>query len=194
MIRMAEVKDLPAILDIYGPYVLNTTATFEYNVPTFTEFHARFIEITKHFPWLVWEEGGKVLGYAYASAPFTRAAYQWCAEPSIYLAPEIHKKGIGRKLYTALEALLKLQGYRVLYAIITQENTDSLAFHQRLGYTLTAQFSNCGWKFQRWLGVAWLEKRLDFVESPSCAPSPIGDIVNSNQKLDDILAKLSISK
>ena len=192
MIRMARVEDIPAILDIYAPYVLNTTATFEYNVPTFPEFHARFSEITKQFPWLVWEEKGNVLGYAYASAPFTRAAYQWCAEPSIYLAPEIQGKGIGKKLYTALEALLKQQGYRVLYAIITQENHGSLAFHQKLGYTLTAQFPNCGWKFQRWLGVTWLEKRLDFVESPSYTPIPIGDIVDSNQKLADILAILSL--
>ena len=193
MIRMARAEDIPAILDIYAPYVLNTTATFEYNVPTFPEFHARFSEITKQFPWLVWEEKGKVLGYAYASAPFTRAAYQWCAEPSIYLAPEIQGKGIGKKLYTALEALLKQQGYRVLYAIITQENHGSLAFHQKLGYTLTAQFPDCGWKFHRWLGVAWLEKRLDFVDSPSCAPTPVGCIVDFNQKLDDILAKLSLS-
>ena len=194
MIRLAQVEDLSAMLNIYAPYILNTTATFEYTVPTFPEFHARFSEITRQFPWLVWEEDGKVLGYAYASAPFTRAAYQWCAEPSIYLAPEIQGKGIGRKLYHVLEAILKQQGYRVLYAIITQENLGSLAFHQRLGYTLTAQFPNCGWKFQRWLGVTWLEKRLDFVDSPSCAPSPIGDVVDFSQKLDDILAKLSISK
>ena len=192
MIRMARAEDIPAILDIYAPYVLNTTATFEYNVPTFPEFHARFSEITKQFPWLVWEEKGKVLGYAYASAPFTRAAYQWCAEPSIYLAPEIQGKGIGKKLYTILEALLKQQGYRVLYAIITQENHGSLAFHQKLGYTLTAQFPDCGWKFHRWLGVAWLEKRLDFVDSPSSFPVPAKDIVDSDQKLADILAILSI--
>ena len=74
MIRMAQAEDIPAILDIYAPYVLNTTATFEYTVPALAEFSARFADITKQFPWLVWEKDGKVLGYAYASAPFARAA------------------------------------------------------------------------------------------------------------------------
>ena len=193
MIRMARAEDIPAILDIYATYVLNTTFTFEYTVPSAEEFSARFQEITKQFPWLVWEENGKVLGYAYASAPFTRAAYQWCAEPSIYLAPEIQGKGIGRRLYCALEELLKRQGYRVLYAIITQENLASLAFHEKLGYTQIAQLSDCGWKFDRWLGVVWMEKRHVFVDSPSNFPVSIADIVDYSQKTEDIFAILSLS-
>ena len=193
MIRMARAEDIPAILDIYAPYVLTTTATFEYTVPTYEDFSARFADITKQFPWLVWEEGGKVLGYAYASAPFTRAAYQWCAEPSIYLSPEIQGKGIGKQLYTVLEELLRRQGYRVLYALITQENHASIAFHEKLGYTHTALLKDCGWKLDRWLSVVWMEKRQNFVDSPSRAPIPIWDIVNSSQKLEDILAILTLS-
>ena len=193
MIRMACAEDIPSILDIYAPYVLNTTFTFEYTVPTYEEFSDRFAEITRLFPWLVWEEKGRVLGYAYASAPFTRAAYQWCAEPSIYLSPEAQGKGIGRQLYAALEDLLKRQGYRVLYAIITQENHASIAFHEKLGYTHAATLKNCGWKFDRWLGVVWMEKRQEFVESPSYPPASFGDIVNSSQNLEDILAILSLS-
>ena len=193
MIRMAQTEDLPAMLEIYAPYVLNTTATFEYTVPTEAEFSARFADITRQFPWLVWEENGAVLGYAYASAPFTRAAYQWCAEPSIYLSPEIQGKGIGRKLYLALEQLLKQQGYRVLYALITQENLTSLAFHKKLGYTQIALLPDCGWKFDRWLGVVWMEKRQNFVDFPSNTPVYIGDIVDSDQKLQDILAILTLS-
>lgn len=193
MIRMATPHDIPAILEIYAPYVLNTTATFEYTVPTIEEFSQRFAGITAQFPWLVWEENGKVLGYAYASAPFSRAAYQWCAEPSIYLAPAIQGKGVGRKLYAALEALLRLQGYRVLYVIITEENRSSLSFHEKMGYTQTAHFPQCGWKFNRWLGVTWLEKRQVFVESPSISPIPIGDVVNYTQNLKDILVNLTLS-
>ena len=193
MIRIACVEDIPAILDIYAPYVLNTTFTFEYTVPTYEDFSARFAEITQQFPWLVWEENGRVLGYAYASAPFTRAAYQWCAEPSIYLAPEIQGKGIGRRLYCALEELLKRQGYRLLYAIITEENYGSIAFHKKLGYTQRAVLDRCGWKFDRWLGVVWMEKRQNFVDPPSNLPICIGDIVDSNQKLQDILAILTLS-
>ena len=88
MIRIATEADVPAILDIYAPYILSSTATFEYDVPTREAFLQRFRTITARFPWLVWEEGGEILGYAYASAPYERAAFAWCAEPSVYLRPE----------------------------------------------------------------------------------------------------------
>ena len=160
MIRLATVADLPAILDIYGPYVRNTCYSFEYNVPTLEEFTRRFTEITRQFPWLVWEEDGKVLGYAYGSAPFTRDAYRWCAESSIYLAPRIHSKGIGRKLYAALEEILKLQGYHKTYAIVTTANEASLAFHKAVGFRFVASMPGCGYKAGQLHGITWLEKEL----------------------------------
>ena len=83
MIRMAVEADVPAMLAIYSPYVLNTTASFEYEPPTQAEFLERFRRITRQFPWLVWEEEGEILGYAYGSLPFERAAYAWCAEASV---------------------------------------------------------------------------------------------------------------
>ena len=83
MIRIATEKDIPQILAIYGPYVEDTTVSFEYTVPTEEAFLERFRGITAQFPWLVWEEDGKVLGYAYGSPPYARAAYGWCAEPSV---------------------------------------------------------------------------------------------------------------
>ena len=98
MIRLATETDIPQILDIYAPYVLNTAVSFEYTVPTLEEFTRRFQDITRQFPWLVWEENGKILGYAYGSLPFGREAYRWCAANSIYLCPEAQGKGIGRKL------------------------------------------------------------------------------------------------
>ena len=122
MIRIATEADVAAMLAIYAPYVENTTYTFEYTVPTTEEFIHRFREITQQFPWLVWEQDGVILGYAYGSLPFVRAAYAWAGEVSIYLAPEAQGRGIGRRLYTALEALMEHQGYRILYAIITEEN------------------------------------------------------------------------
>ena len=161
MIRCATQKDIPAILAIYGPYVLNTTASFEYTVPTLEEFTRRFDAITAQFPWLVWEEDGIVLGYAYGSAPFSRAAYRWSGESSIYLSPKAQGKGIGKKLYTALEAILKAQGYRKTYAIVTSENDASLAFHQAVGFRITAAMPQCGWKFGKLLGITWLEKDLN---------------------------------
>ena len=161
MIRMAMEADVPAMLAIYSPYVLNTTASFEYEPPTEAEFLARFRGITDRFPWLVWEEEGEILGYAYGSLPFERAAYAWCAEASVYLKSEARGRGIGKKLYEALEKFLRAQGYCKVYAIITSENAASLAFHRKMGYKFTGEFPNCGYKFGRWMGVIWMEKVLE---------------------------------
>ena len=172
MIRIAVPEDVPEILSIYAPYVENTTITFEYDVPCRREFMQRFLDITAQFPWLVWEEEGVILGYAYATHPYARAAYRWCAEPSVYLRPEARGRGIGRALYEKLEKILKKQGFQVLYALVTEENTASLGFHEHLGYTKKVLFDNCGFKFGRWLGVYWLEKRLSSVEIPNSFPTP----------------------
>ena len=192
MIRLATKEDIPAILDIYAPYILTTTATFEYAVPTEEEFTARFQGVTRQFPWLVWEENGLVLGYAYGSAPFERAAYQWCAELSVYLAPRIQGKGIGKKLYAALEKLLLLQGYRVLYALICDENDASIVFHKKLGYKTTTVMPGCGVKFGRWIGIVYMEKRAVSVEIPSFSPVPFPDLVHSNRNELDFLSILSL--
>ena len=193
MIRIAVEADVPAILSIYAPYVTETTITFEYDVPTQEEFFRRFREITAEFPWLVWEEGGVILGYAYACRPFARTAYRWCAEPSIYLAPEAKGRGIGRKLYAALEELLKLLGYRMLYALITGENQPSVAFHEKLGYTFAGKLETAGYKMGRWCSVFWLEKQLQIVENPMDFPTKWGVIGQDNQKICDILYNLSLS-
>lgn len=171
-IRYAREADLPQILAVYAPYVENTTASFEYEVPTLPAFTARFRAITAQFPWLVWEEEGRILGYAYGSAPFERAAYRWCAEPSIYLLPEARGRGIGRALYGALEEIMQKQGYCLLYAIITDENQASLAFHEALGYRRTAHLPQCGYKMGRWLGIVWMEKRLCAPADPGQFPLP----------------------
>ena len=194
MIRIACEADVPAILSIYAPYVRETTVTFEYEVPTQEEFLNRFRTITRDFPWLVWEEEGQILGYAYACRPFERAAYAWCAEPSIYLKPEARGRGIGRQLYQALEELLKIQGYRVLLALITGENIGSLKFHEKLGYEVVGELKESGYKFQRWLSVFWMEKIMGIVQNPSDFPTKWSIIVQDNQKIHDILYNLSLSK
>ena len=193
MIRFAELSDVPRMLAIYAPYIENTTTSFEYTVPTGEAFARRFLEKTERFPWLVWEEDGRVLGYAYGSAPFERAAYGWCAEASIYLEPAAQGRGIGKKLYAALETLLRLQGYRKVYAIVTSENLASIAFHEAVGYTVTARFPACGFKFGRWIGTVWLEKGLYFGEMPTSAPVPIHSIVKNNRNLTEVLDKMPLS-
>jgi phosphinothricin acetyltransferase len=193
MIRIATEADLPEILAIYAPYVENTTVSFEYDVPCRREFMQRFYTITEQFPWLVWEEEGEILGYAYAARPFPRAAYSWDAEPSVYVSPRAQGRGVGRKLYAALEELLKLQGYQTLYAIITEENAASLAFHRALGYEDLALFPRCGYKFGRWIGVWWMEKRLNSVETPKSFPIPFPRVGQDTQRISDILYNLSLS-
>lgn len=193
MIRIATEADVPQILAIYAPYVLTTTYTFEYTVPTEEEFLRRFRAITEKFPWLVWEEEGRILGYAYGSAPFERAAYSWCAEDSVYLHPDAQGRGIGTRLCRALEKLLAYQGYRQIYAIITSENQTSLAFHKKLGYTPCGHFPRCGFKFGRWLEVTWL-----FLELPQPAfhgdfPTSWTAIMEDDKNFTNILDILSIS-
>ena len=178
MIRFAKEADIPAILDIYGPYVLHTAVSFEYSVPTLEEFTERVRTITAQFPWLVWAEAGRNLGYAYGSLPFGRAAYRWCASSSIYLAPQAQGRGIGRKLYEALEAILTEQGYRKTYAIITSDNPGSLRFHRQTGFRFLAEFPDCGIKFNKLYSVVWMEKALKFAEIPELFPKSVDQIVN----------------
>ena len=193
MIRPATEKDLPEILAIYAPYVETSTATFEYDVPCLKTFTQRFFAYTAQFPWLVYEEEDRLLGYAYASAPFERAAFRWCAEPSVYLRPEARGRNIARQLYTVLEAILQMQGYQVLYALITDENKPSLRFHEKMGYTTVGNFPRCGYKFQRWLGLIWMEKPLKIVENPSAFPCPWVSIVQDAERFTNFLDSLSLS-
>lgn len=160
MLRNAVLADVPAILEIYRPYILHTAITFEYEVPTLEAFTQRFLRITGDFPWLVWEENGEILGYAYGSKAFERAAYQWDADLSIYLRQDCRGRGIGKLLYRELEAQLQKLGYHVLYGIVTSDNTDSCRFHQALGYREIARMERTGFKFGRWYDVTWFEKRL----------------------------------
>ena len=192
-IRLATERDLSQILAIYAPYVENTTVSFEYTPPTPEEFWQRFLKITEKFPWLVWEENGEIVGYAYACAPFERAAYQWCCEPSIYVRQDARGRGIGKKLYTVLERLLRLQGFRISYAIITSENADSLAFHEHMGYRHLAAFPGCGYKHGKHLDITWMEKTLLSAELPMTPPVPFPIFVQTAKKHPDILAILTLS-
>ena len=192
-IRLAKESDIPQILEIYRPYVEQTTVSFEYSTPSMEAFTARFWEITERFPFLVWEEDASILGYAYACLPFSREAYRWIAEPSIYLRQEARGRGIGRKLYTALEEILKLLGYRLSYALITSENEPSLRFHEALGYRVLAHFPGCAYKMDRQLGVTWMEKCLISAEIPSIFPEAFPTFVENVENFTKILDILSLS-
>lgn len=159
-IRKAAASDLPGILALYSVYIMETTHTFEYVVPSLDEFHDRFNTITEHFPWLICECDGKLAGYAYASAAFKRAAYNWDADLAVYLDSRFHRQGIATALYSCLIDLLKLQGYYNLYAVITANNTPSVNFHRTFGFTDIGVFHKSGYKFGTWIDVLWMEKSL----------------------------------
>lgn len=110
-IRDVELTDASAILEIYRPFVENTITSFEYKTPSLQEMESRIARIKDSHPYLVYTEGEKVLGYAYAGPHREREGYNWVAETSIYLAPEARGKGIGRKLYTKLLNILEELGF-----------------------------------------------------------------------------------
>ena len=159
-IRMARGADGAALAAIYRPYVEKTTFSFEYEAPTAEEMTRRVEETLRQFPWLVAEEDGKVLGYAYAGPNFQREAYLWGADLAVYVDASAQGRGIGRALYERLLRMLKEQGYCVAYGVITGENTGSCRFHEALGFALRAEFPKTGWKFGRWCSTLWYEKRL----------------------------------
>ena len=175
-IRMATVADVPQILEIYRPYIENTAISFEYTVPSLEEFTQRFLKITERFPWLVWEEAGEILGYAYGSLPFERAAYQWNASASIYLRQDKLGHGMGKQLYAALEERLQKQDYKKVYAIITTANEASVAFHTAMGYRHVATMPDCGFKHGKWYGTIWMEKELNSWPAPPKSPVSINEI------------------
>ena len=164
-IRMAEPKDCAKILDIYRYYVENTAVSFEYEVPTETEFCFRIETTLKKYPYLVAVSDGTIRGYAYAGPFIRRAAYDWSAETTIYLEPGRKRQGIGRKLYGELEMRLQEKGILDLYACIgSPENedayltNDSEKFHARMGFRKVGTFYRCGYKFGRWYHMIWMEK------------------------------------
>lgn len=166
-IRYATLADVPTMLAIYQPYVRDTTYSFEYTGPTLEEFTERFRLYVEKYPWLVWEEDGVVVGYAYASPMAVRASYRWTADVSIYVRKDIHGHGIGRALYTALEERLRQLGYYNLLAIITEENEASRAFHTKMGFVHMLDLPKVGYKFGRWLGVSYYLKRIQEGEPTS---------------------------
>ena len=159
-IREAVLGDAAALLDIYAPYIKDTVITFEYDVPTAEEFAARIGETAALHPYIVCERGGQIVGYAYAHRIRERAAYDWAAELSIYLAPAAQGKGVGTALYQCLIDLLEMQNLRILYGCVTLPNEKSERLHQKLGFSLAGVWHGSGWKFDGWHDVGWFEKRL----------------------------------
>jgi len=167
MIRKACIGDAAQIQAIYAPYVEKTAITFEYDAPDVQEMQRRIAETMKKYPFLVAEEAGEILGYAYAGPFKARAAYDWAVETTVYVKMSCHGKGIGKALYLALEeALKKMNSLNACACIAYTEDEDefltnaSMRFHEKLGYSLVGRFHQCGYKFGRWYDMIWMEKML----------------------------------
>ena len=167
-IRTAALADAGRLLDIYAYYVTDTAITFEYDVPSEAEFKERIRRTLLKYPYIVAEEDGRILGYAYAGPFKERAAYDRCVETSIYVAKDARRRGIGVLLLNTLEALLKQQNILNVNACIgvpqKEEDAyltfDSVHFHERMGYRMVGTFHDCGYKFGRWYDMVWMEKML----------------------------------
>ena len=164
-IRVATLSDALVLLDIYAPYVRDTAISFELEVPTLEDFEGRIQAVLQRYPYLVAESDGEVLGYAYVGPFKERAAYDWAVETSVYVRRDCRKKGMGRALYEALERVLAYQGVLnleacIAYAQVEDEylTNNSVGFHAHMGYRMVGCFEKCGYKFDRWYDMVWMEK------------------------------------
>ena len=154
-IRPANENDAKGILDIYAPYISDTSYTFESEVPSVSEFAARITSYLERWPWLVCEAEGKIAGYAYASRYRERIGYQWSIECSVYVHDDYLGKGVGFALYKPLFEILKEQGYRNVYAVINLPNERSVRFHEKFGFSYLTTYKNVGYKLGKWKNVGW---------------------------------------
>jgi L-amino acid N-acyltransferase YncA len=160
--RPSRDPDLPAITAIYAHHVLTGTGTFETVPPTLEEMTARRADVVaKGLPFLVTEDRGQVLGYAYCQWFKPRPAYRFSAEDSIYLHPDASGKGLGKELLAMLCARAEDAGVRKLIAVIGDSaNLASIGVHRSLGFDPVGVLKSCGWKFGKWLDVVLMDKSL----------------------------------
>ncbi len=161
MIRLVSNQDIEQITVIYNDYISNSLITFEEVEITPSEMNHRIRILTnKNFPFLVYEEKGKVIGYAYAGTFRERNAYRFTVESSIYLAPSHFGKGIGRKLYNSLILHCKENGYHSMIGVITLPNETSVRLHEKLGFKKVGHLTESGFKFGKWADVGFWELLL----------------------------------
>lgn len=162
LIRPSTDADLGAITEIYAHHVQHGTGTFETTPPTAAEMATRRADVlAKGLPWLVLEDAGEVLGFAYGNWFKPRPAYRFSVEDSIYMAPQACGKGLGRALLAELLAALERAGVRKVMAVIGDSaNAGSIGVHTALGFEQAGVIASCGWKFDRWLDIVLMQRSL----------------------------------
>lgn len=171
-IRAAEARDAAMIAAVYAPYVRDTVVSFETEPPAPEEMGRRLAAIGARYPWLVAEQGGRVLGYAYACEHRSRAAYRWDVDVAVYLAADAHRRGVGRRLYLALFEVLRRLGHVNAYAGIALPNAASVGLHETLGFTPVGIYRKVGYKHGAWHDVGWWALALRPPPSNPAEPIP----------------------
>ncbi len=171
-IRLARTNDAAALRAIYGQYI-GTPISFEFVLPTEEEFSERIAHTLQTYPYLVAEEDGRVIGYAYAGQVFSRPAYQWGAELSIYMDLTAAGRGRGTLLYLQLMDRLKTQGVRTVYGCVTTPNPASERLHEKLGFERLGLFPKAGFKNGAWHDITWFAKTIaDYTAPDPLVPFP----------------------
>jgi L-amino acid N-acyltransferase YncA len=181
-IRVATPADAGQIQAIYAPIVRDTTISFEDEPPTVEQIAGRIAGILPTHPYLVCEEGGRVLGYIYGSVFRARAAYRWSVETTVYVDGRRYRSGVGRALYEALLPILRRQGFHSAFAGVALPNPGSVGLHEALGFRAVGVYQDVGFKHGQWRDVGWW--RLPLSEGPPAAdPIPFAALTEEMEVL-----------
>ncbi|MGZ8364352.1 MAG: N-acetyltransferase family protein [Caulobacteraceae bacterium] len=177
-VRPATVMDAAGAQAIYGPEVAEGFASFEEEPPTVEEMAARISKTLPRYPWLVLDDGGPILGYAYASAHKDRAAYRWAVDVAAYVAPGARGRGVGRALYAALFPILIRQGFYTAHAGISLPNEASIALHRAFGFEPVGVYRRVGYKLGAWRDTCWMRKELCTPSGEPAEPIPFSELTH----------------
>lgn len=172
LFRRVRLSDAAELAEIHRPYVEKTSITFMCKTPTRESFEEKIKAIEPLYPFIVCEEDGKPVAFAYASQLRPHDAYQWDVELSVYVDDKHHRQGIGSALYVRLLRLLKIQGFLNAYAVITVPNEASMGLHQRFGFRQVGMFPSTGFKLGAWRDVVWLCLPLGEFPAYPVPPTP----------------------
>lgn len=161
MIRPVTLADVQAICDLYNYYVEHTAVTFEEDLISLDEMADRIKTISSKFPYIVYEEDGQVVGFAYGNTWRVRKAYRFSCETSIYLKHDHQGRGLGEQLYVELISLLKAQGMHLIVGGLTLPNDRSVRLHEKLGFLPAGRFKEAGWKFNQWRDVGFWQLNVE---------------------------------
>jgi L-amino acid N-acyltransferase YncA len=177
LIRVAEPeRDAARVADIYRPYVEQSLISFEEVAPAAAEVAARMRATLAWTPWLVGEDDGRVVGYAYASRHRERAGYRWSVDISVYVDALAHRRGVGSGLYADLLGILRRQQFVNAYAGVALPNPASVALHMAMGMERIAVYERVGYKLGQWVDVAWFGMRLNEPSEPPAEPVPFSEL------------------